>query len=161
MKDLKSLMKKNLYYTLGIMFVLMLSLTSCGDKTQEAAESLLQQANEQFESGNYDKTLSLIDTLRNKYPKAIEARKKALKLYADASEEQAKERLSGIEQELQDAEQKYSEMKETVEKHKKAGKATPDELTAFTLMRMHRDSVQTMFDTECEKIKYIRKQRQK
>ena len=160
MKDWKSVMKKKLYNILSIMFMSVLFVTSCGDNTEQSAEILFQQASEQCDSGNYDKTIALIDTLRNKYPKAIEVRKKALKLYADASEKQAEERLSEIDARLQEAESKYSEMKAAVEKHKKEGKATADELTAFTLMRMHRDSIQTMFDTECEKIKYIRKKRQ-
>ena len=153
-------MKKKLYNILSIMFLSVLFVTSCGDNTQQSAEILLQQAQEQCDSGNYDKTLALIDTLRNKYPKAIETRKKALKLYADASEKQAEMRIADIDCELQEAERKYSEMKIMVEQHKKAGKATPEELTAFTLLRMHRDSVQTMFNTECEKIKFIRKKRQ-
>lgn len=153
-------MKKILFNIASFVFVAALSLTSCGNKTEESAELLFQQASACCDSGNYDKTLALIDTLRNKYPEAIEARKKALKLYADASEKQAQERIAELDGQLQKAEKKFSEMKVIVEKHKKEGKATSEELTSFTMLRMHRDSIRTQFDTECEKIKFIHKKRQ-
>ena len=160
MKDFKSLMKKKLYNALPVMFLsLLLFITSCGDETKEKAELLLKQAQEQCDNGDYDKTLALIDTLRNKYPKAIEARKKALVLYSEASEKQAQKRLDDIVIELEKAESKFQELDKTVKAHKKNNKATAAELTALTLARMHRDSVKTMFDAECEKIKYIHKKR--
>ncbi len=144
------------------MFFFILTLTvSCGDNTQEKAEELLRQAQKECDNGNYDKTLALIDTLRNKYPKAIETRKKALVLHADASEKQAKKRLDDIMVELDKAEAKYSALNKTVTEHKKSNKAKSDELTELTIARMHRDSIRTSFEAECEKIKYIRKQRQK
>lgn len=142
------------------MFLSLLFMTSCGDNMQEKAEYMLHQAQHQCDNGHYDKTLSLIDSLRNKYPKAIETRKKALKLYSEASEKQAQERLDEINVQLDEAEKKFAELDKIVTIHKKQGKATPEELTSLTMARMHRDSVRTMFDTECEKIKYIRKKRQ-
>ena len=46
-------------------------------------------------------------------------------------------------------------MTKEVEAHKQALKATPEELTALTRLRMHRDSLQVRFDALCNQIKYI------
>ena len=52
-------------------------------------------------------------------------------------------------------------MKETVARKKAELKVTAEELNTLTLMRMKRDSLQTAFDTQCAKIKYIhRKQKE-
>jgi hypothetical protein len=47
-----------------------------------------------------------------------------------------------------------------VDQHKKALKATPEELTLLTTTRIRRDSIRTQFETLGAKIRYIR-QKQK
>ena len=44
-----------------------------------------------------------------------------------------------------------------VEAHKKALKATPEELTVLTKLRIKRDSIRTQYETLGLKIRYIRK----
>lgn len=48
-------------------------------------------------------------------------------------------------------------IRETVERRKAALQATADDLQTLTLMRIKRDSLQTRFDVQCAKIKYIHK----
>ena len=46
-------------------------------------------------------------------------------------------------------------MQQAVDAHKKALKATPEELTALTRQRMKRDSLRTQFEALGMKIRYI------
>jgi hypothetical protein len=48
-------------------------------------------------------------------------------------------------------------MTSEVEAHKKALKATPEELTALTQLRVRRDSIRTQYEALGLKIRYIRK----
>lgn len=48
-------------------------------------------------------------------------------------------------------------MKKTVEDLKSKGIATAEQLKQLTLTRVKRDSLKTVFDVECAKIKYINK----
>ena len=61
-----------------ILFLSTVVLVACSDTTQNAAEQMLQQANQQFEQGQYDRALITIDSLRKVYPGAIDTRKRAL-----------------------------------------------------------------------------------
>ena len=58
---------------------------------------------------------------------------------------------------LQLANKELEVMTQQVEAHKKALKATPEELTALTRMRVRRDSIRTQYETLGLKIRYIRK----
>ena len=51
-------------------------------------------------------------------------------------------------------------MRQQVEALKATGEATAAQLTQLTRMRMLRDSLQTVFDVECAKIRYIKKKMQ-
>ena len=61
---------------------------------------------------------------------------------------------------LQEAERRYQAMRQQVEALKATGEATAAQLTQLTRMRMLRDSLQTVFDVECAKIRYIKKKMQ-
>lgn len=137
------------------------ALTACGDSTRQQAESLLKQAGYDFEHGRYDMALASIDSLRKKYPDMVEVRRKALTLYQDISLKKAQEALEETDHMLREANTTYEMMKETVARKKAELKVTAEELNTLTLMRMRRDSLQTAFDTQCAKIKYIhRKQKE-
>lgn len=133
------------------------TLTACGDKNKEAAETLLQQATTQYESKQYDRALLTIDSLRRTYPEAIEVRKAALKLYQDVALKQAQDDLANTDSLLQRVKTEYDQMSKNVAAAKAALKATPNMLQSLTLKRMERDSLQVRFDVQCAKIKYIHK----
>ena len=140
-----------------ILFLLTVVLVACSDTTQKAAEQMLQQANQQFEQGQYDRALITIDSLRKVYPGAIDTRKRALKLHQDIELKRSQEELAIIDSTLQAVKHDYEYQKQKVEKDKKELRATPEELTMLTKTRVRRDSLQTRFDVLCAKIRYIHK----
>ena len=101
-----------------------------------------------------------IDSLRKTFPNIVEARKGALKLHQEIELEAAQDELAQTDSLLQIANQKLESMREKVEADKAALKATPEELTQLTRMRIWRDSIRTQFETLGAKIHYIR-QKQK
>jgi len=139
------------------MLIAVLSLAACGNKVEKQAEALLEQANTQYANKQYDKALRTIDSLRKAYPEAIDTRNKALKLYQDVSLRQAQDDLAGTDTLLQRTKAEYDSMKVKVDRAKAELKATEAELQALTLKRIERDSLQTRFDMQCAKIKYIHK----
>ncbi len=138
--------------------IAMLLLASCGGNSiDKKAGELLNEAQAEFESGEYTKAISTIDSLRKKFPKAIEARKKALSLYQQVELKRAELRVQDADTVLQRVEQEYQKMKATVDGLKSKGAATVDQLRNVNLLRVKRDSLKTVFDVECAKIKYIKK----
>lgn len=138
--------------------IAMLLLASCGGNSiDKKAGELLNEAQAEFESGEYTKAISTIDSLRKKFPKAIEARKKALSLYQQVELKRAELRVQDADTVLQRVEQEYQKMKATVDGLKSKGSATVDQLRNVNLLRVKRDSLKTVFDVECAKIKYIKK----
>ncbi len=130
---------------------------SCADKDTDAAESLMTEIRSDFDAGRDSACLAGIDTLRARYPKAIEQRKEALELYQKASERIAQKDLEKTNQLLDEANAIYEKQKQVVETHKASLTASPEELTALTLMRMKRDSLQTRFEVLCGQIRFIHK----
>jgi hypothetical protein len=135
-----------------------LSLAACTtDNTQQQAAQLLEEAQTQFEQKQYTAAMATIDTLRHRYPKAIDARRKALTLYQDAEIAQAQDELEETDSALQHASKTYDQLKAAAERAHANGTATASQLTEVTRTRMLRDSLQVQFDLQCAKIKYIRK----
>lgn len=86
----------------------------------------------------------------------IEARKAALKHKQDSSLQAAQQELAVVDSTLEAVKAEYEQKKKEVEAHKAALQATEEELTALTLLRMHRDSLQVQWNALGAKIKYIR-----
>lgn len=99
--------------------------------------------------------LATIDSLRKTYPDIVDVRRKALALYQNISLKKAQEELEETDRQLQEVNATYEMIRETVERRKAALQATADDLQTLTLMRIKRDSLQTRFDVQCAKIKYI------
>ena len=137
-----------------------LLMAGCGNNEKEQAEQLLQEAYEKFEQRKFDEARACIDSLRKTFPNIVEARKGALKLHQEIELEAAQDELAQTDSLLQIANQKLESMREKVEADKAALKATPEELTQLTRMRIWRDSIRTQFETLGAKIHYIR-QKQK
>lgn len=134
------------------------ALAACGDNgVRSEADRLLERANTEFESKQYDKALRTIDSLRRVYPNAIETRKEALKLYQDISLKQAQDDLALTDSALQAVKAAYRQLKDSVEKKRANLTATEDELSTLNLTKVKMDSLQVRFDVQCAKIKYIHK----
>jgi len=144
--------------SMTIVATMAIMAVSCGQNREtKLAETLLEKAETEWRNRQYDNALLTIDSLRKAYPNAIEARKKALKMYQDIALEQAQADLAATDTMLQRANKEYETMKMAAEQAKAQLKATPEQLQQLTLKRMERDSLQVRFDVQCAKIKYIHK----
>lgn len=132
-----------------------LLIVACGNNEKKQAEQLLQEAQTHFLEGNLEAARADIDSLRRTFPNIVEARKGALKLHQDIELKAAQDEMARTDSLLQIANKEYEAMQKEVEEHKAALKATPEELTALTRMRMRRDSIRTQFETLGMKISYI------
>ena len=135
-------------------------LAGCGSNEKEQAAQLLEEARMQYEQGNLDAARASIDSLRQRFPNIVEARKGALKLHQEIELKAAQNELAATDSLLQIANQQLETLQKEVDQHKKALKATPEELTRLTTTRIWRDSIRTQFETLGAKIRYIR-QKQK
>ena len=134
---------------------------SCADKDKTEAQQILNDAQEKFEKGDYEKTLYLIDSLRHSHPKAIEERKAALKLFQNASEKLAQKQIMETDGKLQEAQRRLDSLTATVNARKSRGEATATELSSLTRARITRDSLQARFDGQCATVRVIREKRKR
>lgn len=133
-------------------------LAGCsGDDTRKKAEGMLKQAQEQFDNGRYDKALAMIDSLRKNCPEAIEARKAALRMYQEIELKRARLNVEAADKAVSMAERKYEDMKKNVDALKAAGSVTAGDLSSLTRAKLKLDSLRTVFDVECAKIRFIKK----
>ena len=138
-----------------LFFVAALMLAACGDNAKQEAQKLLMEAQTHFEQGDLDAARKDIDSLRKTYPTIVEARKGALKLHQEIELKAAQDEMARTDSLLQAANQELEALQAQVDEHKKALKATPEELTRLTRTRMKRDSIRTQFETLGMKIRYI------
>jgi len=130
-------------------------LAGCGDNTKQEAQKLLMEAQTHFEQGDLDAARKDIDSLRKTFPNIVETRKGALKLHQEIELKAAQDEMALTDSLLQVANQELDALQAQVDEHKKALKATPEELTLLTRTRMKRDSIRTQFETLGMKIRYI------
>ena len=132
-----------------------LLLTACGNSDERQAERLLEETRALCEQGELEAARAGIDSLRKNYPNMVDIRKAALRLHQDVELKIAQRDMTLTDSLLQQAEQELAEQQKQVDEHKAALKATPEELTTLTRMRMKRDSIRTQFETLGAKIRYI------
>lgn len=148
-------MKKTLI-SFAVAAAVALVATACGgDSAERQAAEWLNRAQTEADRGHYAEAMAAIDSLRDKCPRAVEARRRALKLYQEVNLKAAEQAVQRADEALRTVDAEYKRMKADVENLKTQGKATAAQLTALTRLRMKRDSLQTVFDVECAKIKYI------
>lgn len=102
-------------------------------------------------------TLMLAACGETKTRQEINRRKAALKEHQTTELKRAQEELRLTDSLLQITNRELDSLQQQVDKHKKALKATPEELTLLTRTRMKRDSIRTQFEVLGAKIRYIRK----
>jgi peptidoglycan hydrolase CwlO-like protein len=86
----------------------------------------------------------------------INRRKAALKEKQETELKKAQEELRLTDSLLQRTNYELDSLQQQVDAHKKALKATPEELTLLTKTRIKRDSIRTQFEVLGAKIRYIR-----
>ena len=93
--------------------------------------------------------------------KEINQRKNALVEKQATELKKAQAELWKTDSLLQIANKEFETMTKEVEAHKQALKATPEELTALTQLRIKRDSIRTQYEALGLKIRYIHKKQNK
>lgn len=136
----------------------MFTIASCSDNPMERATNLLEEATVAEQQGKHEKALELIDSLRHTYPKAIEQRGKAIKIYRAATEAKFQANVKIHDELVKTFDEQLSLKEKEVEEHRKAGIATEEDYTTLTTIRTIRDSIKARFDAECAVIRKIRQE---
>ena len=137
--------------------VLTVVMVSCRPSAEERGEKMLRQIESAYQQGQYDEALVLINSLRRDYPKAFNARKKALRIYQNAVLKKAQKDLAHTDTFLERINKEYEQARIQAEAAKQVGTATAQQLSDVTRLRMLRDSLQVRFDTQVARIRFIHK----
>ena len=81
--------------------VAMLTATSCEQKKDDGAATMLAEIEQLYEQGNYNAALDSIKLLRVRYPKAIAERQRALCIWQEASLKAAQQDIALTDSALQ------------------------------------------------------------
>lgn len=126
----------------------MAMLASCQPSDDEKAEKMLATINELYAKGSYMQVLDSITVLRERYPMAVEVRKKALAVWQNASLKMAQADVAKTDVMLQDVIAKLGNTADLYERNR---------------LSARRDSLQARYDAMCAVVKmiYIRKKQNK
>lgn len=125
----------------AIVAMALLTLASCGNKEEDKAQSLYSEIENLYQAGNYQATLDSIKVLREKYPKAIELRKKSLTLWQDANIKLAQQDIAVTDSALQVVIAQMNAATDIATRNK---------------LRLKRDSLQVRYDTQCAVVRAVR-----
>lgn len=137
--------------------ILTVMMVSCRPSAEERGEKMLRQIESAYQQGQYDEALVLINSLRRDYPKAVNARKKALRIYQNAVLKKAQKDLAHTDTFLERINKEYEQARTRAEAAKQVGTATAQQLSDVTRLRILRDSLQVRFDTQVARIRFIHK----
>lgn len=126
---------------IAIVAMALLTLASCGNKEEDKAQSLYSEIENLYQAGNYQAALDSIKVLREKYPKAIELRKKSLTLWQDANIKLAQQDIAVTDSALQVV---IAQMNATTD------------IATRNKLRLKRDSLQVRYDTQCAVVRAVR-----
>ena len=126
---------------IAIAAMALLTLASCGNKEEDKAQSLYSEIEHLYQAGNYQATLDSIKVLREKYPKAIEQRKKSLTLWQDANIKLAQQDIAVTDSALQVVIAQMNAATDIATRNK---------------LRLKRDSLQVRYDTQCAVVRAVR-----
>lgn len=126
---------------IAIAAMALLTLASCGNKEEDKAQSLYSEIENLYQAGNYQATLDSIKVLREKYPKAIELRKKSLTLWQDANIKLAQQDIAVTDSALQVVIAKMN---------------AATDIATRNQLRLKRDSLQVRYDTQCAIVRAVR-----
>lgn len=115
-------------------------LVGCSESDEQKAERMLAQIDSLYEKGQYKEVLDSIVSLRTTYPSAINIRKKALRIWQNASLKIAQKDVAQTDVLLQ-------ETLRMIE--------SETDLRKANMLRMRRDSLQARYETMCGVVKMI------
>lgn len=119
---------------------LIIILAGCNRTEDEQAAALMATIDSLYAEGKYCETLDSIMSLRTTYPKALQSRKKALRIWRDASLKLAQSDIAKTDTELQ-----------------KTLRAIDSETNLYkaNMLRVKRDSLQARYEAMCGVVKMI------
>lgn len=115
-------------------------LVGCSESDEQKAERMLAQIDSLYEKGQYKEVLDSIVSLRTSYPSAINIRKKALRIWQNASLKIAQKDVAQTDVLLQ-------ETLRMIE--------SETDLRKANMLRMRRDSLQARYEAMCGVVKMI------
>ena len=115
-------------------------LVGCSESNEQKAERMLAQIDSLYEKGQYKEVLDSIVSLRTIYPSAINIRKKALRIWQNASLKIAQKDVAQTDVLLQ-------ETLRMIE--------SETDLRKANMLRMRRDSLQARYEAMCGVVKMI------
>lgn len=133
-----------------ILLSLLLWMPACHKPTaDEQAAPLMATIDSLYQKGEYPATLNAITRLRANYPEAIQSRKRALKIWQDASLKMTQNEIGRTDSALQATRQQYEQFR-----------ARPS-LGATDRLKLNRlkakaDSLQVRYDALCGTVRVIR-----
>lgn len=114
--------------------------TACAKTDDEKAQDLLAQIDLLYAKGKYKETLDSITVLRDRFPMALESRRKALVVWQKASLAMAQKDVANTDIRLQEVARQIEE--------------TTDRLTRNMLL-VKRDSLQARYEAMCGVVRMI------
>ncbi len=123
----------------------LVALAACQPSPDEVAQPLMQRIDSLYEHHDYTGTLNAIRQLRADHPKAIESRKRALKIWQEASVKMAQEDIGRTDSALQATLQQISGETNLYRKN---------------MLRARRDSLQIRYDALCGTVRVIKQRQQ-
>ena len=114
--------------------------TACAKTDDEKAQDLLAQIDQLCAKGKYKETLDSITVLRDRFPMALESRRKALVVWQKASLAMAQKDVANTDIRLQEVARQIEE--------------TTDRLTGNMLL-VKRDSLQARYEAMCGVVRMI------
>ena len=115
-------------------------LVGCSESDEQKAERMLAQIDSLYEKVQYKEVLDSIVSLRTTYPSAINIRKKALRIWQNASLKMAQKDVAQTDVLLQ-------ETLRMIE--------SETDLRKANMLRMRRDSLQARYEAMCGVVKMI------
>lgn len=117
------------------------ALVACAPTEDEKAQPTLDNIEKLYAEGKYAATLDSITSLRERFPMAVEARKKALKIWQDASLQMAQKDVAETDIKLKEA---IRMAENETDRLKRA------------LLGAKRDSLQARYEAMCGVVRMIR-----
>lgn len=117
------------------------ALVACAPTEDEKAQPTLDNIEKLYAEGKYAATLDSITSLRERFPMAVETRKKALKIWQDASLKMAQKDVAETDIKLQEA---IRMAENETDRLKRA------------LLGAKRDSLQARYEAMCGVVRMIR-----
>jgi hypothetical protein len=134
-------MKKNILF----LAIALVALVGCRQSEDEKAAPAMRYIDSLYQAKNYPATLQAIQELRRDHPKAIESRKRALKIWQEASLKMTQEDIARTDSALQAVTKEWKQAKDIRTKNQ---------------LGVKRDSLQIRYDALCGTVRVIHKRQQ-